>query len=162
MPTPNFRRIDLDLLYPPFLAKLLDVIAACNARGHVYHALRGYDTYGAQMALWAQGRTKPGKVVTNAKGGQSQHNFGLAVDFVAVVDGKLTWEPKAYDVLVEEVEKAGLHSGRVYKDLPHVGWPGWVNGAELKPLDEKWRSTDDALGTLDRLRQVWNVVDQKG
>lgn len=39
-----------------------------------------------QDALYAQGRTKPGKIVTNAKGGQSYHNYGLAIDIVLLVD----------------------------------------------------------------------------
>jgi peptidoglycan LD-endopeptidase CwlK len=39
-----------------------------------------------QNELYAQGRTKPGKIVTNAKGGQSFHNYGLAFDIVLLVD----------------------------------------------------------------------------
>lgn len=164
MPTSNFRRIDLDLLYPAFLEKVLDAVAACEARGAHYIATRGYDTYGAQMALWAQGRTKPGPVVTNAKGGQSQHNFGLAVDFARVMpDGKVSWDAADYQPLIEEVEKRGLHSGRGYKDVPHVGWPGLVNAEQLLPLHLAWeKSQDTALGTLDRLKEVWKAVEQKG
>jgi peptidoglycan L-alanyl-D-glutamate endopeptidase CwlK len=43
-------------------------------------------TYSEQDALYAQGRTLPGKIVTNAKGGKSYHNFGLAIDIVLLVD----------------------------------------------------------------------------
>lgn len=43
-------------------------------------------TFAEQDALYAQGRTKPGAKVTNAKGGQSYHNYGLAVDIVLLVD----------------------------------------------------------------------------
>lgn len=39
-----------------------------------------------QDALYAQGRTKPGKIVTWAKGGQSYHNYGLAIDIVLLGD----------------------------------------------------------------------------
>ena len=39
-----------------------------------------------QDDLYAQGRTKKGKIVTNAKGGQSIHNFGLAFDIVILLD----------------------------------------------------------------------------
>jgi peptidoglycan L-alanyl-D-glutamate endopeptidase CwlK len=42
-------------------------------------------TYAEQDALFAQGRPT-GKKVTNAKGGQSYHNFGLAFDIVLLVD----------------------------------------------------------------------------
>ncbi|MBH8600228.1 M15 family metallopeptidase, partial [Thermoactinomyces sp. CICC 23799] len=37
----------------------------------------GLRTFAEQNELYAQGRTKPGKIVTNAKAGQSYHNFGL-------------------------------------------------------------------------------------
>ena len=43
-------------------------------------------TFAEQDGLYAQGRTKPGKIVTNAKGGQSYHNYGLAIDIVLLVD----------------------------------------------------------------------------
>lgn len=43
-------------------------------------------TFAEQDILYAQGRTTPGKIVTNAKGGQSMHNFSLAVDIVLLVD----------------------------------------------------------------------------
>lgn len=43
-------------------------------------------TFAEQEALYAQGRTKPGKVVTNAKAGMSYHNYGLAVDIVLLKD----------------------------------------------------------------------------
>lgn len=161
MPTSNFRRIDLDLLYPPFLEKLLDVIAACNARGRTFIATHGYRTYGEQMALWAKGRTVRGPIVTNAKGGQSSHNFGLAVDFVRDLDAKPgvqpSWDDKDYEVLVEEAEKAGLHSGKGYKDYPHVSWPGYVTAVDLVPLHMAWEASD-SVSTLERLKKVWQKV----
>ena len=36
--------------------------------------------------MYAQGRTKPGSIVTNAKGGSSFHNYGLAIDFAIMYD----------------------------------------------------------------------------
>ena len=47
------------------------------------HTLRTFDE---QNALYAQGRTTKGSVVTNAKGGQSMHNYGMAIDIVLLVD----------------------------------------------------------------------------
>ena len=43
-----------------------------------------YRSIAEQNALYAQGRTSPGKIVTNAKGGSSFHNYGLAVDLCRV------------------------------------------------------------------------------
>lgn len=54
-----------------------------------------------QDSLYAQGRTKPGKIVTRAKAGQSAHNFMLdgkpaakAFDIVPLVNGKAIWDGK--------------------------------------------------------------------
>jgi len=50
-------------------------------------------TFKEQDELYQIGRTKPGKIVTNAKGGQSYHNWGLAFDLVLIIDGKeASWD----------------------------------------------------------------------
>jgi len=61
--------------------------------------VQGLRTFAEQDALYAQGRTKPGKIVTNAKGGQSNHNYGTAIDFCLIIDGKeVSWDTeKDYD-----------------------------------------------------------------
>lgn len=43
-------------------------------------------TFKEQDDIYAIGRTKPGRIVTNAKGGHSYHNYGLAVDIVLLRD----------------------------------------------------------------------------
>lgn len=52
----------------------------------------GFRTYEEQDALYAQSRTEHGNIVTNAKGGKSYHNYGLAVDFAVVNDGQIMWD----------------------------------------------------------------------
>lgn len=54
-----------------------------NAICRFSHTLR---TFAEQDLLYAQGRSKPGRVVTNSKGGFSWHNYGLAIDIVLLVD----------------------------------------------------------------------------
>lgn len=53
-----------------------------------------------QDEIYSQGRTKPGKIVTYAKGGQSYHNYGLAIDVVFLVDkdGNGTYEEPSWSV----------------------------------------------------------------
>jgi peptidoglycan LD-endopeptidase CwlK len=53
------------------------------------HTLR---TFKEQEDLYAQGRTKPGRIVTNAKAGRSWHNYGLAIDIVLLVGGGVSWD----------------------------------------------------------------------
>ena len=42
----------------------------------------GYRSLERQNELYAQGRTKPGAIVTKAKAGESLHNYGVAIDVV--------------------------------------------------------------------------------
>jgi peptidoglycan L-alanyl-D-glutamate endopeptidase CwlK len=58
-----------------------------------------FRTFAEQDALYAQGRTKPGKIITNARGGQSYHNYGLAIDIALLVDrdGNGTFETASWD-----------------------------------------------------------------
>lgn len=163
MPADSFTRINLDLIYPPFLEKILDVIAACRDRGAFYVATHGFRTYGEQMELWSQGRTKPGNIVTNAKGGQSAHNFGLAIDFVRDARrglGSYGWLKGDYDILAEEAEKAGLHSGKAYRDWPHVAWPGYVSARNLAELDKAFKAT--AGDSLTKLKAAWGRLPSTG
>ena len=81
----------LDDLKPEFRAMVDPWLADCKAAGIdmlVTCTLRSNED---QAVLYAQGRTTPGDVVTNAKPGQSAHNYGLALDIVPVVHGKPDW-----------------------------------------------------------------------
>lgn len=55
-------------------------------------------TFAQQNDLYAQGRTTPGKIVTNAEAGESYHNYGLAIDVVPIVNGKADWNTDWYRI----------------------------------------------------------------
>lgn len=56
------------------------LVQKAAASGIQIKVISGFRTYAEQEALYAQGRTVPGKKVTNAKAGYSNHNFGIAFD----------------------------------------------------------------------------------
>jgi len=58
------------------------LLEACKAQGYDIRITEGFRSFARQNALYAQGRTTPGAIVTNAKGGQSLHNYGVAFDIV--------------------------------------------------------------------------------
>jgi len=90
-----------------------------NKKLRVTSALR---TIKMQNKLYAQGRTKPGKIVTNAKGGKSYHNFGLAIDVVEIKNGKALWNNPEWDKIAELGKSLGLEWGGDWvsiKDKPH-------------------------------------------
>jgi peptidoglycan L-alanyl-D-glutamate endopeptidase CwlK len=83
-----------------------------------------------QAQLYAQGRTAPGAIVTNAPPGSSWHNFGLAFDVAVLKDGKATWpENEALWQRIGAIGKAvGLEWGgdfHTINDRPHFEYhPG--------------------------------------
>lgn len=50
--------------------------------------IQGLRSFAESDALYAQGRTAPGPIVTKAAAGQSYHNYGLAFDFLMLTNGK--------------------------------------------------------------------------
>jgi len=92
--------------------------------------ISGFRTYAEQDALYAQGRTAAGNVVTNARAGYSNHNFGIAFD-VGVFEGNtyLGESPKYKAVGVIGMD-LGLEWGGNWKtlvDQPHFQLrPAWA------------------------------------
>ena len=101
--------------------------------------VQGLRTIEEQDALYAQGRTKPGKKVTNARGGKSYHNYGLAIDFAVMYDHNndgmfeiLSWDiskdadkdgKSEWMEMVDAFKAKGWESGgawRTIKDWPHL------------------------------------------
>jgi peptidoglycan L-alanyl-D-glutamate endopeptidase CwlK len=82
-----------------------------------------YRDAASQNALYAQGRTTAGKIVTNAKAGQSYHNWRVAFDFVPIVNGKAQWmDADLFNKCGEIGESVGLEwAGRwkKFKEMAH-------------------------------------------
>lgn len=87
---------------------------------------QGLRTYQQQDSLYAQGRTTPGKIVTEARGGYSMHNFGMAVDVAPLnEDGSVDWNDKSaqWQEILDKAPSCGLAEGaqwRSFPDMPHL------------------------------------------
>ena len=83
---------------------------------------QGLRTVAEQDALYAQGRTTAGAVVTQAKGGWSAHNFGYAVDVVPedVIPGQADWNinSTAWQKILRIAPGCGLAEGAVWRSFP--------------------------------------------
>lgn len=141
----------INKLHPSVREEVHKIIEECDkaltgkAKIRVTQASR---TFKEQDDLYAIGRTKPGKKVTNARGGQSIHNYGFAVDICLVIDGKIaSWDTvKDWDndqvadwyECVKIFAKYGWDWGgnwKKFKDLPHFdkkGYNDWRKLAKLK------------------------------
>lgn len=124
-------------------------------------------TFKEQDDLFALGRTKlftsSGKrqgVVTKAKGGQSYHNYGLAIDIVLIVDGKVaSWDTKKdfdgdkksdWREVVDIFKKHGWEWGGDWKfvDAPHFQK---TFGLKTTDLLKRYNAKDFVEGNFVRL-----------
>lgn len=105
----------------PMLAWRVRAMASVLSReGITIRVIQGLRTFAEQDKLYAQGRTTEGYIVTHALGGQSWHNFGLAVDCAPIDGNKIDWDAKhpAWKRMSEAGVKLGLVSGANWKTLP--------------------------------------------
>jgi len=159
---PLLSRLAPHTLYPPFLARVELLSARCRERGRDYHAISGLRSMEDQAKLYAQGRTAPGKIVTNAKPGYSAHQYGIAVDFC--LDGDLTraglqpdWNIAGYDVLAAEARALGLDAAyywQTFREGPHVQLDINARGLTFARL----KAAHDRSG----MPGVWTLLDQHG
>ena len=125
----------LDDLTPETKAKAKALAAGCLLEGIDIIFTSTHRDDESQNALYAQGRTKPGKIVTNAAGGTSYHNYRVAFDVVPVVNGKAIWDDGKLWARIGAVGKlAGLEWGGEwkFKDKPHFQNTGGLSIAALK------------------------------
>lgn len=89
-------------IHPKNRSDVASILVDIQAKGIDIRITQGIRTIAEQNALYAQGRTVPGGIVTKAKGGSSMHNYGLAVDFCLLhKDGTISFN------MTEDMDKDG-------------------------------------------------------
>ena len=125
----------LDDLSPPVKQRAEAFIEAAKAKGIDLLVTSTYRDHESQTALYNQGRTTPGKVVTNAKAGQSWHNHRCALDVVPLVNGKAIWNDNVVWMQIGEIGVAcGLEwagNWKTFKEFPHFQYTGGLTMAQL-------------------------------
>ena len=123
-------------LNPVLWQKCLDFISACQKKEIYVLVDQTLRTNQEQDELYASGRTKPGKILTKAKGGDSYHNYGLAFDIAIMVNGKPNWgNMELYRQAGEIGQSVGLEWGGSFTrfpDYPHYQFTFGLSIAELK------------------------------
>lgn len=124
-------------VHPTVAAKARQLISQAYKEGIPIIITQGFRSVEEQNELYAQGRTKPGKIVTNARGGYSYHNFGLAFDFAVLnPDGSVNWNVDAKWKRVGQIGKSlGLEWGgdwTSFKDYPHFQYTFGLSLAQLR------------------------------
>ena len=127
----------LDDLLPAVKERVERFIASAKTEGIDLLVTSTYRDNESQNSLYAQGRTTAGKIVTNAKAGQSFHNYRCAVDVVPIVNGKPRWDAK--DEVWQTIGRLGKEAGlewagdwKRFKEYPHFQYTGGLNLAQLQ------------------------------
>ncbi len=139
-PTDSISHRRLAALHPALASAGRLLLERCAGAGVALLVTQGLRSWEEQDALYAQGRTRPGKIVTHARGGESYHNFGLAFD-VVVLDsmGKAEWDPAhpGWRMAGAIGNSLGLEWGGDWtskKDLPHFQYTGGLSTERCRAL----------------------------
>jgi len=127
----------LDELLPVAKERVEQFLRLCKENDIDLLVTSTYRDHESQQALYEQGRTTAGKVVTNAKAGDSWHNWRCAVDVVPLINGKPNWDGSdpVWTKIGELGEQAGLEWAgrwRTFKELAHFQYTGGLTLTDLK------------------------------
>lgn len=151
---------DITALHPRLQVKLAQLREECGKQGISILYSECLRTIAEQDALYAQGRTTPGSIVTNAKGStySSQHQWGIAADFYLDmdIDGDGDRKDDAFNNSTGLFERVGQIAKSIglawggdwtsFKDRPHVYLPDW--GSTTAKLKQQY-------GTPSSFMQTW-------
>lgn len=112
---------NINTLLPAARTKASEFMSTCLDSGIPLKIICGTRTYEEQDELYAQGRTKPGEIVTRARGGYSWHNFGIA------------WDIGIFD----------LQSGKYIPESPFYRKAGLIGEGLGLEWGGRWEFTDE-------------------
>jgi peptidoglycan L-alanyl-D-glutamate endopeptidase CwlK len=150
----NISRARLAEVHPELARRvenMADALAVQLVQIEVDTALR---TATQQDELFAQGRTLPGKQVTNARGYQSNHVIGCAVDISPddSITGKPDWNANhpVWQSIVRMASSFGLRDGKSWHDMPHL---------ELMEIPTEPTEAIQQICKADGVQAVWKELD---
>lgn len=118
----------LNLLHPAVIPSIKKAVNKLEELKINIRIVQGFRSFAEQDTLYAQGRTAPGPIVTNARGGESYHNYGLAFDFALLLPGgKISWS------LTEDLNQDGKADW--LQTIEIFGKFGWASGYYWKHRD---------------------------
>lgn len=126
----------VDSLYPDIREKFKRLEKNMARLGKPVYLVEGFRSAKKQNDYFAKGRTKPGNIITNAKGLQGYHQYCLAFD---VAFTGYNWRPPKWDwweTLGSEGEKVGLIWGGSFQDYGHFEWHPRFSWRDIKDYFE--------------------------
>lgn len=172
----------IDKLHPQLQVCVNKFLEECRKQGLNVLITETLRTQEEQEELYAQGRTKPGKIVTNCKGYQSPHCWGVAFDFCRNVKGKEYDNTDGFFERVGEIAKTifdnteyDLFWGGDFKtfvDKPHVEMVKFMPNNSTKWLIETygnpnefmkmWKEEENMEEVSEWAKEAWEWCKEKG
>ncbi len=143
---------NINELHPRLQNKVKELQALCEKEGLILGIGECFRTVAEQDALYAQGRTTAGSIVTNAKGSsyESQHQWGIAFDFFKNVSGHAYDDIEFFSNVGALAKSIGLAWGgdwTGFVDRPHLYLPDW--GSTTSKLKSQY-------GTVEAFQKTWD------
>ena len=145
-------------LYPELVLTCQEFVRRCRAAGLNVLVTETTRSQAEQDSLYAQGRTEPGAVITNAPYPKSAHNWGVAFDFCRNVKGREYYDSDGFFRACGEIgEGLGLTCGgrwTKFPDKPHLELKRLMPGSSTKWLIQTY-------GTPEAFFETWRETDGK-
>ena len=137
---------DIKLLHPKLRRIVPEILAKCKAAGLPVLVTQTLRTQAEQDALYWQGRTTPGKIVTNVRWPNGAHCWGVAFDFCRNVRGREYDDSDGFFAKVAAIAKPyGLRWGgdwTRFVDKPHLELEEFVPGGSVAYLVRTYGSPE--------------------
>lgn len=140
-----------DGLKPDFKQRVIRWYEECLEEGLKILVYCGYRSDEDQEKLYKQGRSIEGKIVTNARAGQSFHNYGRAIDYVPVKNGETSWDDTASYLKAQRIAKEfGLRP--ISWELPHLEDANFKNWRELQASEKPAKTLFSPI-----VERIWGI-----
>lgn len=146
---------DISQLHPRLQAKITQLKILCQRDGLNLGIGECFRSAAEQVALYAQGRTTAGNIITNARGNSysSQHQWGIAFDFFKNMKGQEFSDSLFFTSVAELAKSIGLAWGGDWSgfvDRSHLYLPDWGDTASI--LKERY-------GTFENFKATWSTAN---
>jgi hypothetical protein len=155
---------DLNSLHPYFRDRIVELIHICKAQGIELAIVESYRTRAKQAEYFGMGRK-----YTRTKGGNSKHQYGLAVDVVPIINSAAIWDNiSLWKKIGVAGEKLGLRWGGRWRapfDPAHFEWSGGVTTYQLanglQPPIPKTKASDYPCidDEIKLLQKYWEALE---
>jgi len=169
MPTGTKITRTFKYFHPAIVGKLEDALDECHDKGLMVYVFESYRTLDRQQHLYEQGRTRKGRIVTNAEPLSSYHNYGLAFDLVFDGDDRdgiqWSWDGDYNnEALAQDKRDDYTRVGEIFERYGFEWAARWKRGRETPHFQMTFGyaiKDMKALHNASGLQGVWDAITER-